>query len=64
MKTSCKCPACQMLATLAISLAVEGFLDEAEIVAREVTWIDSDDMNEGYTDTWKRPTEPDSVDLN
>lgn len=63
MKTPCTCPACLVLIDLALALREIGALDEAEIVARKVTWIE--DAHEGYADTWQKPIPPaDSVEWN
>lgn len=62
-KIPCQCPPCQTLAMIAITLASEGLVNEAEMIAAEITWIDQPaDTSEGYTDTWSRPIPPsDSV---
>lgn len=61
-KVPCQCPPCRLLAILAMDLAVVGLVQEAELLAREITWLDSADA-EGYTDAWV-PTRPDDLRVN
>lgn len=66
-KIPCQCPACQLLACLAFSLAADGYVSDAEEIARQITWLDEPvDSTEGYADMWQRPTTPsvDSENLN
>jgi hypothetical protein len=51
----CKCPACQILASLAIACGNAGDLQLAEEIARSITWFPVDEDSEGYTETWGDP---------